>query len=60
LDLTGPEIDYVGLARALGVEARRITEPNELKEQVAAAWTRTEPILFEVPIQRAAPERLNY
>lgn len=60
LDLAGPPIDYVSLARAFGVEAHLVTEPEELSARLAAAWSRTEPILFEVPIDASVPERLNY
>jgi benzoylformate decarboxylase len=52
IDLVEPEVDFVGLARSLGVEAYRVTEPVELSERVAAALNRTEPLLLDVPIQR--------
>lgn len=60
LDLVEPEIDYVGLARSFGVEAHRITEPDELAERVGESFTRDRPILFDVPITRQTPGRLNY
>jgi benzoylformate decarboxylase len=60
MDLDGPLVDFVGLARSFGVEAHRITEPEELAERVKASWSRTEPILFEVPIDRSTPAKLNY
>lgn len=59
-DLTEPEIDFVALARSLGVEAHRITEPDELTERVAASLQGDKPMLFDVPIQRGTPKRLNY
>ena len=52
IDLVEPEVDFVGLARSLGVEAYRVAEPAELSERVAAALDRTEPLLLDVPIQR--------
>ena len=52
MDLTRPEIDFVGLARSLGVEAHRVTEPDELSQRLRDSWRRTEPILLDVPIQR--------
>jgi benzoylformate decarboxylase len=52
IDLVEPEVDFVGLARSLGVEAYRVTEPAELSERVAAALDWTEPLLLDVPIQR--------
>jgi benzoylformate decarboxylase len=52
MDLIEPEVDFVGLARSLGVEAVRVTEPVELSERVRDALNRTEPILLDVPIER--------
>ena len=52
MDLVEPEVDFVGLARSLGVEAARVTEPDELSERIAAALRRTEPLLLDVPIER--------
>ncbi|MFO0900932.1 MAG: thiamine pyrophosphate-binding protein [Pirellulales bacterium] len=60
LDLTGPEIDFVGLAKSLGVEARRISEPEELADAVAKSLAGDRPMLFDVPIERRVPGRLNY
>jgi benzoylformate decarboxylase len=59
-DLTGPEIDFVGLSRSLGVEAARITEPDELSQRVAKSLSSERAALFEVPISREVPNRLNY
>lgn len=50
LDLTGPAVDFVGLARSLGVEARRVEEPDELSERVRDSLAGDRPRLFEVPI----------
>jgi len=52
MDLVQPEIDFVGLARALGVEARHITEPEELSDQVRASLAGDVPMLFDVAITR--------
>ncbi len=46
-DVTDPEVDYVGLSRSLGVEAHRITEPDELSERVAQSLFSDRPQLFE-------------
>jgi benzoylformate decarboxylase len=59
-DLDQPEIDLVGLARSLGVEAHRVTEPDELAERVAESLAGDTPRLFDVPIQRKAPGALSY
>jgi benzoylformate decarboxylase len=60
LDLVGPEIDYVGLARSFGIESHRISEPDELADAVSAGFKGDKPILFDVPISRTAQSKLNY
>jgi benzoylformate decarboxylase len=61
LDLVEPEVDLVAIARGFGVEARRISEPDELCAAITAAWKANDrPILFDVPISRATQSRLNY
>jgi benzoylformate decarboxylase len=59
-DLTGPEIDFVSLSKSLGVESARISEPDELCERVAQSLRGERPHVFEVPISRDVPARLNY
>ena len=56
MDLTGPEVDFVGLAQSLGVSAARISEPDELAERVARSLAGDRPQLFDVPISRDLPE----
>jgi len=60
MDLVGPELDYLALARGFGVEAHRITEPDELADRVSAAFRGDKPILFDVPISRTLQPRLQY
>lgn len=60
LDLVGPEIDLVALARSLGVEAHRVTEPDELADRVRESLAGDAPRLFDVPIARGAPAKLSY
>ena len=52
MDLVQPEIDFVGLARSLGVEALRVSEPEQVSEVVRESLNRKEPILLDVPIER--------
>ena len=52
LDLAAPSIDYVGLARSLGVSARRVTEPDELTESVRQSLSADSPQLIEVPVKQ--------
>ena len=60
VDLVGPELDYLALARGFGVEAHRITEPEELADRVSTAFKGDKPVLFDVPISRGLQPRLNY
>ena len=54
MDLSGPEVDMVSLARSFGVEAHRITDAEELSDRVKESFSRETPILFDVPIIRGA------
>ncbi len=60
MDLVEPEIDFVALAQSLGVDACRITEPDELTRRVAESLGSDRPLLIDVPIQRQLPKRLEY
>ena len=50
LNLGDPAIDFVGLARSLGIPAERVGEPDELSERVRASLASGRPRLFEVAI----------
>lgn len=52
MDLVEPEVDFVGLARSFGVDAHRVTEPDDLGERLRDSLDRTEPILLDVSIER--------
>jgi benzoylformate decarboxylase len=52
MDLTTPEIDFVGLSRSLGVEAVRVGDSDELTERLRQSWSRSEPLLIDVPLER--------
>lgn len=60
LDLVQPEVDLVGIARSFGIEAARVTEPDELADRVRDSLRGDAPRLFDVPIQRGAPSKLSY
>ncbi|MBX9788822.1 MAG: hypothetical protein K2Y37_07885 [Pirellulales bacterium] len=60
MDLAGPEVDFVSLARSLGVEAERIEDPAQLADRVRDSLAGDRPRLLDVPIQRGTPPRLNY
>ncbi|MGD0518505.1 MAG: thiamine pyrophosphate-dependent enzyme, partial [Thermoguttaceae bacterium] len=51
LDVADPAIDYVALAQSLGVQAQRITEPEELSEAIRDSFKSNEPCVIEVPVR---------
>jgi benzoylformate decarboxylase len=60
MDLVDPEVDFVKLAQSLGVDACRVTEPEELSEALRSSLDGDRPMLIDVPISRSVPPRLNY
>lgn len=60
LDLVEPEIDFVSLAQSLGVEAHKITEPDQLSEQLTEAINSEKPVLLDVDVSRELGNKLNY
>jgi benzoylformate decarboxylase len=60
MDITEPEVDFIGLAKSLSVSAVRVTEPDELAERVSKSLSGDRPQLIEVPIARDVQERLTY
>ncbi|MCS7304863.1 MAG: thiamine pyrophosphate-binding protein [Thermoguttaceae bacterium] len=50
LDLDRPVIDFVGLARSLGVPACRVTEPDALADWLRWGLSANCPLLIEVPV----------
>ncbi len=57
MDLVEPEIDFVALAKSLGVEAVRVSEPDELAERLKESLASDAPRLLDVPLSRGAPGR---
>ena len=53
LDLPG--LDIVAQAQSFGVEARRITNPQELQPALQEALTRTKPLVIEVSLTKDVP-----
>lgn len=60
LDISGPEIDYVSLAKSFGVAARRVANVDELRALLPTALQGDEPLLIEAPIERTTPSRMQY
>jgi benzoylformate decarboxylase len=50
MDLSPPEIDFVGLATSLGVRGRRAEGPEAIAEEVAEALRSGAPALVEIPV----------
>jgi benzoylformate decarboxylase len=52
MDLVDPEIDYLSLARALGVRAERVDKPDILGDVLRACLDHPGPTLVDVAIDR--------
>jgi benzoylformate decarboxylase len=50
MDLVEPAIDFVALARALGVEAQRVESPEQVSVCVADSFRADRPLLLDVPL----------
>jgi benzoylformate decarboxylase len=50
MDFVDPKVDFVALAKSLGMEAVRITEPGELKTAFKSAFSRPGAKLIEVMV----------
>jgi benzoylformate decarboxylase len=50
MDFVDPPVDFAGMARSLGLEAIRITEPGELKAALSSAFKRPGAKLIEVVV----------
>jgi benzoylformate decarboxylase len=60
LDVAEPEVDFVALAKSLGVDACRVTEPDALSERVKGSLAGDKPLVIDVPIERRRPKELEY
>ncbi|MFQ5829362.1 MAG: thiamine pyrophosphate-binding protein [Candidatus Methylomirabilia bacterium] len=58
MDLVDPEIDYVGLAQSLGVQAERVEKPGELRAVLERMLAADGPTLVDVAIDRGFTPRL--
>ena len=52
MDLVQPEVDFVGLARSFGVQAHRVTDPDDLSGRLLDSLRANEPTLLDVRIER--------
>ena len=60
LDLDEPEIDFVNLAKSLGVEAHRVEDADALSDHLRKGIASDRPLLLDVTISRGLGDRLNY
>jgi benzoylformate decarboxylase len=50
MDFIDPKVDFTGIAKSLGLEAMRITDPGELKSALSSAFSRPGAKLIEVVV----------
>jgi benzoylformate decarboxylase len=50
MDFADPPVDLTGIARSLGLEAMRITDPKDLKAKLSSAFARPGTKLIEVMV----------
>jgi benzoylformate decarboxylase len=53
MDFVDPPVDFTGLAKSLGLEAIRITEPGQLKSTLSSAFSRPGTKLIEVVVNNS-------
>jgi benzoylformate decarboxylase len=53
MDFIDPPVDFAGMARSLGLEAIRISDPRELKSKLSDAFNRPGAKLIEVMVSNA-------
>jgi benzoylformate decarboxylase len=53
MDLVDPEIDYLALARAMGVKAARVEKPGDLRDTLAECLAHRGPALVDIAIERS-------
>ncbi len=57
-DINQPQVDFVSLARSLGVDAVRVEDPDELTTRLEESLRGDRPRLIDVPIQRQTPQKI--
>jgi benzoylformate decarboxylase len=53
MDFENPEIDFVGLAQSLGMTARRVTDPKDVRQAIAEGVRSGKPNLIDVVVERS-------
>ena len=55
MDLADPALDFVSIARGMGVEGRRITRPDEIRPAVLEALSSKAPFVLDVATEGSVP-----
>jgi benzoylformate decarboxylase len=50
MDIREPELDFVALARSMGLAARRVTEPPDIAPALREAFASGKPNLLDVRV----------
>ncbi|MFJ9445226.1 pyruvate dehydrogenase [Kitasatospora sp. NPDC101235] len=61
-EIDNGDVDYAGIARAMGIQAKRVTEPSRVREVLAEALERPGPALVDVvtdPNALSIPPRIT-
>jgi TPP-dependent trihydroxycyclohexane-1,2-dione (THcHDO) dehydratase len=53
MDFVDPPVDFAGVAKSLGMEAIRITDPDQLKSTLSSSFSRPGAKLIEVMVNNA-------
>src|SRR5947209_5325556 len=53
MDFTDPPVDFTGVAKSLGLEAIRVTDPSQLKSVLSSAFSRPGAKLIEVVVSNS-------
>jgi benzoylformate decarboxylase len=52
MDFTDPQLDFVGLAQSMGMPAKQISDPAEIRSAVAEAIASRRPMLLDVIVEK--------
>ncbi len=55
MDLNDPPLDFVGIAKSMGLEGEKVTRPEDIETAVKAALDANKPYLLEVITEKAVP-----
>jgi benzoylformate decarboxylase len=53
MDFIDPPVDFTGIAKSLGLEATKVTDPSQLKSVLSSAFSRPGAKLIEVVVSKS-------